>query len=326
MTRSGGSGLMVVRRALWLPPILLAVIVVTFALMHLAPGNPWERVLADSTGAATSVDSTTVRNMNVKYGLDKPLWQQLRQYLGNVARFDFGTSYQYQSKTVRELVLTSLPKTALLGGIAFGLMVPIGIGLGVLAAVRRNSAVDHVVTGLATLFASIPNFVVGILLVVLFSLGLNQVTNGRFFFPTGGFGLDERLIMPVLTLIALPLSFIIRLTRSSTLETLEQDFVRMARAKGVVERRVLLRHALKNSLFPVVTVLGPMLGFLLTGTVVVERVFNIPGLGGLFTQAISMGDYPVILATTTVYAVVFSVANLAVDLTYMFIDPRIRSA
>lgn len=316
--RWASLALFVLRRLLWMIPVLFFVILVTFALMHLAPGSPWDRAGGRPLSAAI------VRNLNVKFGLDKPVWQQFALYLWNALHLDFGLSYQYQDLTVDALLLRSWPYTAWLGVLAFILIVPAGVGLGVLAALRQNTWVDYVALGFSTLFASVPNFVVGIVLIIVFSIGMYNLTEGNYFLPAGEFAFDQHLLMPVLTLSVLPIAYIARLTRASTLDVLRQDYVRTAWAKGLRERLVVLKHVLKNSLIPVVTAVGPTFAILVTGSVIVETVFQIPGIGRSFVQAVSARDYPMILATTILFAVVIAVANLVVDVMYVFIDPRVR--
>jgi oligopeptide transport system permease protein len=310
----------ILRRLLWLIPVLFFVILVTFVLMHLAPGSPWDKA------GGRPLSPSVVRNLNVKFGLDKPVWEQFLLYMWNALHFDFGLSYQYQSETVSTLLLRSWAPTFWLGTFSFLLIVPAGIGLGVIAALRQNTWVDYASLGFATLFASAPAFVVGIVLVVILSVGMSDLTQGAYFLPTGGYGLDIHLLMPVITLSVLPIAFIARLTRASTLDTLRQDFVRTAWAKGLVERLVVFKHVLKNSLIPVVTALGPAFAALVTGSVVVETVFAIPGIGRSFVIAVQARDYPLILASTLLYAIVIALANLVVDVLYVFIDPRVRMA
>jgi ABC-type dipeptide/oligopeptide/nickel transport system permease component len=299
-------------------PVLFFVIAITFLLMHLAPGSPWDRA------GGRQLSSIIVQNLNAKYGLDKPVWEQFLIYVWNVLHFDFGLSYQYTNQTVTSILLESWPVTAVLGTLAFLLIVPVGIGMGVIAALRQNTWVDYLAVGFTTFGAAVPNFVVGILLIIIFSVEAYSLTGGNLFLPPGGFGLDYHLILPVITLSVLPIAFIARLTRSSTLETLRQDYVRTAWAKGLRERLVVLRHVLKNSLIPVVTALGPTFAFLIVGSVIVESVFAIPGIGRSFVVAVSSRDYPMILATTILYSVLIAVANLVVDLLYTVIDPRVR--
>jgi oligopeptide transport system permease protein len=308
----------VLRRILWMIPVLFFVIFITFVLMHLAPGSPWDK------GGGRQLSQSVVNNLNVKYGLNKPLYAQFLLYLWNVVHFDFGLSYQYEGQSVSGLIAEGLPYTATLGVLAFILIVPVGIGLGILAALRQNSRIDYATMGFATVSASFPNFVVGALMVVLFSVLLYKWTGGSFFLPAANFGLDDHLIMPVITLSLLPIAYTARLTRASTLEVIRQDFVRTAWAKGLSERLVVVKHVLKNSLIPVVTTLGPTFALLVTGSVITETIFNIPGIGRAFVTSVESYDYPMILGTTILFAGVIAICNLIVDITYVFIDPRVR--
>jgi len=317
-SRSGALALFVVRRLLWMVPVLFFVVLITFVLMRLAPGSPWDR------GGGRQLSAGVVRNLNIRYGLDKPVWQQFLLYVWNVVHFDFGLSYQYTGKTVSSLLLGSWSYTAILGVLAFCVIVPVGIGLGVIAALRQNTRVDYAAMSFSTFGASVPNFVFGMTLIIVFGVFLYNWTQGSYYLPVSGFGMDDRLIMPVLTLALLPTAFIARRTRASTLDILRQDYVRTAWAKGLTERLVVLKHILKNSLIPVVTALGPTFAFLVTGSVIVESVFVIPGIGRSFVVAVQSRDYPMILATTVLFAVVVAVANLVVDVVYVFIDPRVR--
>jgi oligopeptide transport system permease protein len=317
-SRNGSLAIFIVRRILWMVPIVLFVIGITFVLMHLAPGSPWDKA------GGRQLSQVVVNNLNIKYGLDKPEWQQFLIYLSNAAHFDFGLSYQYEGKTVTGLILEGWPYTATIGGLAFLLIVPVGVLLGVLAALRQNTRVDYITMGFATVAASFPNFVVGALMVVVFSVLAAKATGHAFFLPAGDFGLDDHLILPVITLSLLPIAYTARLTRASTLDTIRQDYVRTAWAKGLSERLVVVRHVLKNSLIPVVTTLGPTFAYLITGSVIVETVFNIPGIGRAFVTGIESRDYPMILGTTILFSVIIAIANLVVDVLYVFIDPRVR--
>lgn len=317
-SRTGSLIIFIIRRILWMIPILFFVITITFVLMHLAPGSPWDK------NGGRQLSQTVVNNLNIRYGLDKPVYQQYLLYLWNVAHFDFGLSYQYQGKSVSDLLLEGWKYSATLGVLAFFLITIVGVLLGVLAALRQNSRVDYITMGFSTFAASFPNFVVGALFVVLFSVLLYKWTQGSFFLPSADFALDDHLVLPVVTLSLLPIAYIARLTRASTLETIRQDYVRTAWAKGLSERLVVVKHILKNSLIPVVTALGPLFAAIVTGTVIVETIFNIPGIGRAFVTAVASYDYPMILATSVLFAIVVAVANLVVDVTYVFIDPRVR--
>jgi oligopeptide transport system permease protein len=317
-SRLGSLGVYVLRRILWMIPIVFFVIVITFVLMHSAQGSPWDKA------GGRQLSQVVVDNLNNKYGLAQPVFVQFLLYIWNVLHFDFGLSYQYQGKTVVQLIAEGWPYTATIGALAFAMIVPLGIGLGVLAALRQNTRVDYATMGFATFAASFPNFVIGSLMIVLFSVLMYKWTEGAFFLPAGGWGVDSHLIMPAVTLALLPIAYTARLTRASTLETLRQDYIRTAWAKGLSERLVVIRHVLKNSLIPVVTTLGPTFAFLITGSVIVETVFSIPGIGRAFVVSVTSRDYPMILGTTVLFSVVIAVANLIVDVLYVFIDPRVR--
>jgi len=317
-SRAGSLLVFVVRRILWMIPVVFFVILITFLLMHLAPGSPWDKA------GGRQLSQVVINNLNAKYGLNKPELQQFELYLVNVVHFDFGLSYQYENKTVTSLIAEGWPFTAVLGALAFLVIVPVGVGLGVLAALRQNTRIDYITMGFATLAASFPNFVVGALMVVVFSVLMAKWTQHAFFLPAADYGLDDHLIMPVITLALLPIAYTARLTRASTLDTIRQDYIRTAWAKGLPERLVVIRHVLKNSLIPVVTTLGPTFAFLVTGSVIVETVFNIPGIGRAFVIAVTSRDYPMILGTTVLFSLVIAVANLVVDVLYVFIDPRVR--
>jgi oligopeptide transport system permease protein len=317
-SRAGSLTIFIVKRVFWMVPIVFFVILITFLLMHVAPGSPWDRA------GGRQLSQVVVNNLNIKYGLDQPEYKQFELYLWNVLHFDFGLSYQYEGKSVTSLIASGWPYTATIGIISFLIIVPVGVGLGILAALRQNTRVDYITMGFATFAASFPNFVIGALMVVVFSVLMYKATGGDFFLPSSDFGLDQHLIMPVITLSLLPIAYTARLTRASTLDTIRQDFVRTAWAKGLSERLVVLKHILKNSLIPVVTTLGPTFAFLVTGSVIVETVFNIPGIGRAFVVAIESRDYPMILGTTVLFSIIIAVANLIVDVAYVFIDPRVR--
>ena len=315
--RGANLGFYIARRILWLIPVLLFVITITFLLMHFAPGSPWDR-------EGRQLSPAIVANLNAKYGLNQPILIQYGHYVWNVVHLDFGLSYQYEDQPVSGLLLKSWPPTAVIGVLAFTLIIVFGIGIGILAALRQNTWVDFAAVGFSTIGASVPNFVIGILLIIVFSVYSYRLTGGNLFLPTGGFVLDQHLLMPVITLAVLPIAFISRLTRASTLEVLRQDYIRTAWAKGLKERLVVTKHVLKNSLIPVVSALGPTFAVLITGSVIVETVFAIPGIGRAFVVAVSSRDYPMILASTILFSVVVALANLVVDLLYTVIDPRVR--
>jgi oligopeptide transport system permease protein len=299
----------IIRRILWLLLVLLVVSFITFVLMHLIPGGPWDRDKA----LAPSV----VANLNARYGLDKPFFVQYANYVWGLLHGDLGISYSFQDRGVTQILMQGLPKTATLGVTAFVLAIFIGIPLGMAAALRQNTSVDYVSVLFSTIFASIPGFVLGILLMIVFSVVLHWL-------PTGGWGSIRQLVMPAVALAALPAAFIARITRASTLEVMRQDYVRTARAKGLPERIVLTSHILRNSLIPVVTIAGPEFAALVTGSFIIENLFSIPGVGRLFVQGVFARDYGLIMGSILFYAFVVAIINLVVDVLYAAIDPRIR--
>jgi len=316
----------VIQRLVWLVVILVILVVATFALVHLAPGNPWNPVSATTPegGQAARLSPNLIAHLNAQYGLDQPLPRQLLYYLGNVARLDFGVSYQGGNEGVRTILFRSWPNTLILGATAFVIVVPAGIGLGLWSALRHGSLADHVITTGSIVSASVPSLVVGLLLIFPLSVGLFRLTNGRFSLPAQGFGVDEHLILPVLTLSIFPISYLTRLIRATTLESLRQDHVLTARAKGVREWIIIGRHVMRASLIPMITALGPLVTSLITGSLVVESLFGIPGVGGIFIGAVQLRDYPVILGSVVLFAVVLVLVNLVVDIAYAVVDPRVR--
>ncbi len=299
----------IVRRIFWLLVVLLAVSFITFSLMHLVPGGPWDK--------EKQLAPQVVENLNRKYGLDKPFFVQFGNFLWGVVRGDLGVSYSSQDRNVTDILLEGLPKTATLGVVAFALAIIIGIPLGMFAALKQNSAVDYASVLFSTVFASIPGFVLGILLMIVFSVMLHWL-------PTGGWGSARQVIMPAFALAALPAAYVARITRASTLEVVRQDYVRTARMKGLTEQIILTRHVLRNAFIPVITVAGPELAFLISGSFIIENLFSIPGIGRLFVQGIFARDYGLIMGAVLFYAFAVAVVNLVVDILYAVIDPRIR--
>jgi oligopeptide transport system permease protein len=299
----------IIRRLLWLIPVLGFVSLATFVLMHQVPGGPWDREKA----LAPSV----IEALNQRYGLDKPLHEQYIDFISRAVRGDLGVSYVYQDRSISQILRQGLPVTATLGALALLISLTIGITLGTFAALRPNSWIDYLSIGFATLGAAAPNFVIGILLIIVFSVWLHWL-------PTSGWGRPAQAVLPALALGAYPAAFLARLTRSSMLEVLNQDYVRTARAKGLAYRIVVIRHALKNALIPILTVAGPLTAFFVTGSFVIENLFSIPGIGRLFVQGVFQRDYGLIMGATLFYAFVVAIANLAVDVLYAYVDPRIR--
>jgi ABC-type dipeptide/oligopeptide/nickel transport system permease component len=301
----------IIRRILFFIPVLLAVTLFTFVLVRVIPGGPFDRV-GDKT-----LPPEIVANLEAKYNLDKPVWQQYLMYLWNLMHFDLGPSFSYRTQSVNDIIRTSLPISIHLGAMSLALGLIIGIPAGSIAALRHNTPVDYVTTFGAILSASIPNIVLGPILMWVFALNLG-------WFPVARWGGPEHWVLPTFALGTGLAAGIARLTRGSLLQVIQADYIRTARAKGLREAIVIARHALKNSLIPVVTVLGPLFAGVLTGGFTVETIFGIPGLGRHFTTSIGNRDYPVVMGTTLLYAVLLVVANLFVDITYAWLDPRIR--
>ena len=289
---------------------LLGVSVFVFVILRVLPGDPARMLLPD--GAPESA----VAELNRQLGLREPLVVQYGLFLRSVARGDFGQSFQYRAPAL-DVVLERLPATIELALVAMLFTVAVGVSLGILAAVRRGTRYDVAGMLLAVLGQSLPSFWLGIMLILLFGVALRWL-------PTSGFAGWTSLILPGLTLAAFPTALVARLTRSSMLEILYRDFIRTGRAKGLAERRVVLRHALKNAAIPVLTVIGLQIGALLGGAVITESVFAWPGMGKLIVDAIFFRDFPVVQTVLILSATVFVAINLVVDLLYTVIDPRIR--
>ncbi len=304
-------GRFIIRRVVIIVPVLFITVSLTWVLVRLAPGNFYtgEKRLAPAVE----------KNLREKYGLDKPWYVQYGKVLWNIVRLDFGASLKYEGQSVNQILLRALPVSATLGLLAYLLALAVGIITGTLAALKPNSRVDYACMALAMLGISVPNFVLGPLLALIFALTL-------FWLPPAlwnGF-LSKNVVLPVLTLSAIYMAYIARLTRSGMLEVLRSDYIRTARAKGLSERDVVIRHAMRGGLLPVVSFSGPALAFLITGTVVVERVFALPGLGNYFINACFNRDEPLIIGIVAFIAIAVLVFNLLVDISYGFIDPRIR--
>ncbi len=302
----------IIKRLLITIPTILVVITITWGLIRLAPGNFY-------TGNK-KLPPAIEQNIREKYGLDKPWYEQYRRTMWGILRhFDFGTSLSYPGQSVNAIIARSIPISATVGLLAYLLALIVGIAIGASAAMKPNSRWDYAAMGFAMLGISIPNFVLGPILVLVFSLTLYWLPPSRWEgFPS------RNIILPVITLAAIYTAYIARLTRAGLLEVLRSDYIRTARAKGLSERQVLFRHALRGGLMPVVSYTGPALAFLLTGTVVVERIFILPGLGNYFLQASLNRDEPLIIGIVAFIAIVLLLMNLLVDIAYGYLDPRIR--
>jgi oligopeptide transport system permease protein len=277
--------------------------------MHVIPGGPFDQEKSLPPEIRANVDS--------KYHLDRPVLTQYVFYLGDLLRGDFGPSYKYLGRNVNDMIRETFPVSMQLGLWAVLISILLGVGAGILAAARPLSWMDHAAMFLATAGISVPSFVIGTFLILIFSYRLHL-------FPAALWEGWRYSVLPAVTLALLPAAYIARLTRSSMLEVLNKDFIRTVRAKGFGERRVLFKHALKNSITPVVSFLGPLTATLVTGSFVVEFIFSVPGMGRYFITAVTNRDYPLIMGVTLIYAVLIVAANIVVDLVYIWLDPRMR--
>ena len=299
----------ILRRVAISVPVIFLVATTTFFIMRLAPGGPFM--------SERAIPAEIEANIQAKYGLDQPLWEQYKRYLSNLVHLDFGPSYKYPERTVNQIIREGFPVSLQLGLAALAFALFIGIPAGVLAAVKHRGFADRFTMAVVFFGISVPTFVIGPLLIYVFSLTL-------YWFPPALWGSWEQLVLPAVTL-GLPYSvYIARLTRTELIEVLEQDYIRTARAKGISEFRVLWRHARNGSLLPVVSFLGPAAADLVTGSIVVEKIFAIPGLGRYFVEAAFSRDYTTVLGTVLFYAILLVLANLVVDIAYRFLDPRIQ--
>lgn len=302
----------IIRRVLLIIPSLLIVFTITFLLMHATPGGPWDR---DERPLPQNVIDT----LNVKYGLDKPIWEQYGIFLSDILHGDLGTSYSHYGQDVTTILASFFPVSMQLGIVAMLLALLGGLTLGLISGVNHNTAADYLATFLAVFGVSTPNYVVATLLIILFSIYLGWL-------PTGGWDgiFSVKIIIPAIALALGPLALIARYTRSSVLEVLQSDYVRTARAKGLPESRILIRHVLRNALVPVATVAGIAFAEIVTGSFFVESVTAVPGIGRYFVTSVAGRDYPVIIGTTLLFAAIVMIMNLIVDLGYVYLDPRVR--
>lgn len=290
--------------------VLWVVATLTFTLLRLAPGGPFDR--------ERKLPPEVLANIEAKYHLDEPLTKQYLRYLVGLLRGDFGPSYKYLDRGVNDIIRDTLPTSVLLGTFALVFALAVALPLGLLAAYFRDSWIDRGCMLTAATGISLPHFILGALLIWAFALQLGWLQAGRW-------DTISSAVLPTVTLGAAPAAYLSALVRSALLETLGEDFIRTARAKGVKETRVVLKHALSHSLVPVLTVMGPLTAALLTGSFVVEYVFAIPGMGRFFITAVTDRDYPLIMGVTLVYTALLVSANFLVDLLYGYVDPRIRT-
>jgi len=299
----------VVRRLLQVIPVLFVIITATFFMVRFVPGGPFT--------AEKAIPPEILKNIEAHYGLDQPLWRQYLTYLGSIARGDLGPSFKYPNRTVNEIIGDKLPVSLELGGLALVVALTLGLTLGVLAAVRRNTWLDYLASSAGLLGICVPTFVLGPLLVLFFAIHLGWVN-------ASGWDTPADRILPALTLGFVYAAYIMRLTRGGMLEVLNQDFIRTARAKGASETRIVFHHALRGGLLPVVAFLGPGIAGILTGSFVIETIFQIPGLGREFVNSAFNRDYTLVLGTVILYAALIVVCNLVVDVVQVWLNPRLK--
>jgi oligopeptide transport system permease protein len=297
------------RRFLWIIPVLFTVSIITFFLMHAVPGGPWDR--------DKQLPKGTQDRLNAQYGLDQPVYIQYINWAASFIQGDLGPSYRYQDRRVNDIVADGIWTTVQLGLMAFALSVIVGIPLGIFAALGHNRGPDYISTSLSIVGIATPVFVLAIILIVLFSVQLG-------WFPTGGWKGPQYWVLPTIALAGFPIAVIARYTRASMLEVTRKDYIRTAHSKGLKDQAVVSRHMIRNALIPVVTILGPTLAFLVTGSFIIERIFGIPGIGQFYITAISTRDYSLLMAMTMLYAFAVAFLNVIVDVLYAYIDPRIR--
>jgi len=289
--------------------VILSVITITFFLLRILPGGPFD--------LEKKLPPQIQKNIEAKYKLDQPVWKQYVLYLKDLVRGDFGPSYKYVDRSVNEIIGETLPVSFELGIVALLLSILIGLSAGVISFISSKGILDYISVTFSTVLVSVPSFVVGAVLIYFFSIKLK-------WFPAALWGGFDYIVLPALTLAAGPAAYIARLVRASMLDISNENFVRTARAKGLGEFTVVTKHILFNAFIPVITVLGPITAFLVTGSFVVEHIFAIPGIGRFFVQAVTNRDYPLVMGITIVYSVILVLANFLVDICYVMLDPRIK--
>jgi len=299
------------RRFLVAIPTLLILIALAFTMIRMAPGGPFD--------AEKQLPPDLEANLRAAYHLDEPLYQQFGRYLYGLVQGDFGPSFQYRDFSVTELIMTGFPVSLRIGGLAMCLALLVGVTAGTVAALRQNKPADHGIMTTAMVGISIPNFVMAPLLVLFFSIYLGWLPAGGL-----GFGKLQYLVLPVISLALPQIAYISRLTRGSMIEVLRSDYVRTARAQGLPTHTIILRHALKPALLPVVSYVGPATAAVITGSVVIEQIFNVPGLGRYFVQGALNRDYTLVMGVVVFYGVLIILFNFLVDIVYRWLDPRVK--
>jgi ABC-type dipeptide/oligopeptide/nickel transport system permease component len=305
----------IIRRLFWTIPVMLLVILFTFTLMRQIEGNPFRK-------SERAIPESIQRNLERKYGLDDPWYVQYANYVKGVFTFDLGPSLVLRNRSVNDIVKDHFGNSIELGLLSIALAVLVGVPLGVLAALRHNTFWDYASMIFSNVGYAMPNFLVATLLIYFFSVKWGHI----FDLPTSGWDTWRHKVLPVLALALGPMAYFARLVRGTMLETLQQDYVRTAIAKGLRWRRVIGLHVLRNSLIPVVTAAGPLLGFIITGSFIIENIFAIPGIGRYYVTAVQARDYSVVMGLTVLLSLLIVLANLAVDILYGFLDPRTRDA
>lgn len=309
MRRGRSLTAFVLRRFAWLAIVLFIIATASFFLMRFAPGGPFDR--------ERNLPEAIEMNLRAKYHLDRPLVVQYAIYMGGLIRGDLGPSFKYRNRTVNEIIAQSFPVSLTLGLYALSLALIVGVSAGTVAGVKKHSAFDFATMSVAMLGISLPNFFLGLILLLVFCFKLPL-------FPAAGWGGPGQMVLPVITLAAPFTAYIARLMRASMLDVLSQHYIRTARAKGLSEFQVITRHALKNAITPIVSYMGPAAAAVLTGSIVVEKIFAIPGLGTHFVNAALNRDYTLVMGTVLLYSLLLVLFNLVVDIIYSFIDPRVR--
>lgn len=311
----------IARRLVTIVISMVIIITITYYLMYLAPGNFFDIQRFSSAARSTSVTpeqmQVLIKGFENKYGINQPIWKQILRYLKDAFVFKFGPSFSNPTMTIEELIRMKFPVTLTLSLLSIGLAIVLGIPLGVIAALKRNTWIDYSAMFVSMIGTIIPPYVIAVILVICLSVYLRLL-------PTSGWESPKQMILPVVTLALGPMAGIARYMRASLLDIINQEYIRTAYAKGGTDRAVIFGHAMRNSLIPIVTILGPQIAFLLVGTVWIENIFRVPGLGQLFVNAAAMRDYPLLVTSTFILALAVMVMNLIVDVVYALLDPRIK--
>jgi ABC-type dipeptide/oligopeptide/nickel transport system permease component len=303
----------IIRRIAWTIPVILLVILMTFGMMKMIKGNPFRTT-------ERAVPKAIQENLDRKYNLDKPWYWQYAYYVKGVARLDLGPSLVQRNRDVNDVVKEHFPVSLKLGAMAMLFAIVFGVPLGIIAALKQNTVIDYIAMGIVNAGYALPNFLIATLLIYFFAVKWREHTP----FPTNGWAGWETWVLPVIALGHAPMTVLARIVRGSMLETLQQDYIRTAKAKGLRWRRVVGLHVLRNSLIPAVTAAGPLLGYLIAGSFIVETIFGIPGIGRYYIIAVSARDYSVVMGITVLLSIIIIVANLVVDILYGYLDPRTR--